>query len=230
MSQKEPPEPMDLHEALYTTRAMRRLKPDPIPLECQARILDAAIRAPSGGNSQAWRFMLVDDPDIRASLGPIYKRCADQLWERAYGEKLAAARENPDDVEAQQVVRLVNSAKHLAEHFAEVPLLLFAFDRVNARGGSNYPAVWSAMLAARAEGIGTCLTTILEFEEAEVFALLGVPADAGWRMSCCVTFGYPLGPWAVAKRRPVHEVAFRNRWDAPLGIEAPEPLWPREDA
>ncbi|HYK27597.1 MAG TPA: nitroreductase family protein, partial [Streptosporangiaceae bacterium] len=64
---------MDIREALYTTRAMRRVKPDPIPEAVQARILDAAIRAPSGGNAQSWRFLLVDDPDIKAKLGPLYR-------------------------------------------------------------------------------------------------------------------------------------------------------------
>ena len=63
---------MDLNEALYTTRAMRRVKPDPIPLDVQARILDAAVRAPSGGNMQGWKFLLVDDPAIKAQLGPLY--------------------------------------------------------------------------------------------------------------------------------------------------------------
>ncbi len=65
---------MDTYEALYTTRAMRRIKPDPIPLDVQKRILDAAVRAPSGGNTQNWRFLVVDDPDVRAQLGPIYKK------------------------------------------------------------------------------------------------------------------------------------------------------------
>ena len=60
---------MDVYEALYTTRAMRRLKPDPIPLDVQAKILDAAIRAPTGGNSQNWRFLFVDDKDLIRQLG-----------------------------------------------------------------------------------------------------------------------------------------------------------------
>ena len=71
---------MDVYEALYTTRAMRRCRPDPIPEDVQARILDAAIRAPSGGNTQNWRFMLVDDPDVRGRLGPIYRDCLALLW------------------------------------------------------------------------------------------------------------------------------------------------------
>ena len=72
---------MDVREALYTTRAMRRVTADPIPHDVQARILDAAIRAPTGGNAQNWRFLLVDDPDVRAQIGPIYRRCITILWE-----------------------------------------------------------------------------------------------------------------------------------------------------
>ena len=73
-------EPMDVYEALYTTRAMRRVKPDPIPLDVQKKILDAAIRAPSGGNTQNWRFMLVDDPAVKAQIAPIYQECLGMLW------------------------------------------------------------------------------------------------------------------------------------------------------
>ena len=75
---------MDVYEALYTTRAMRRVRPDPIPLEVQRRILDAAIRAPSGGNAQMWRFVLVDDAALKARLGPIYRACLAQVWETVY--------------------------------------------------------------------------------------------------------------------------------------------------
>jgi len=83
------------------------------------------------------------------------------------------------------------------------------------------------MLAARAEGIGSCLTVVLSaFHHAEVLELLDVPTDAGWQMSACVSFGYPTGRWDVAPRRPVHEVTHRNRWGAPAGFEADQPLWP----
>ena len=82
---------MDVREALYTTRAMRRVKPDPIPEAVQARILDAAIRAPSGGNAQSWRFLLVDDADVKAKLGPLYRDAIGRLWETAYRERLDQA-------------------------------------------------------------------------------------------------------------------------------------------
>ena len=71
---------MDVYEALYTTRAMRRVRPDPIPADVQARILDAAIRAPSGGNAQSWRFLLVDDPAVKARLAPLYQDAIGKLW------------------------------------------------------------------------------------------------------------------------------------------------------
>ena len=217
---------MDVYEALYTTRAMRRCRPDPIPEDVQARILDAAIRAPSGGNTQNWRFMLVDDPDVRARLGPIYRECLALLWETIYKDRLEAANAAPDDPEHAQMLRVQRSAQHLADHFEEYPLLLFSFVQFDPSGGSIFPATWSAMLAARAEGIGASLTSVFLFQLDNVLEILGVPKSEGWLFSSCVTFGYPTGRWGVAPRRPVHEVAFRNRWGAPLGFEVPEPLWP----
>ena len=87
---------MDVYEALYTTRAMRRLKTDPIPAEVQAKILDAAIRAPTGGNSQNWRFLLVDDPALIAQLGAIYRRCIELLWSSYYKDRLDKAKAEPE--------------------------------------------------------------------------------------------------------------------------------------
>jgi nitroreductase len=208
---------MDLHEALYTTRAMRRLKPDPIPHDSQARILDAAIRAPNIG--EQWRFLLVDDPEVRARLSPLYQRAWRQLLD-SFGvsvEQILAA-----DGAAGRAAR---SGDHLARHFAEVPLLLIGFGKT--RDGSGvYPALWSAMLAARAEGIGSTLTGVMQtFAADEAFEVLGVPADEGWLMHGVVPMGYPTGRWGVAPRRPVHEVAARNRWDGALGFTVDEPLW-----
>jgi nitroreductase len=218
---------MDIYEALYTTRAMRRVRPDPIPQDVQARILDAAIRAPSGGNAQGWRFLLVDDPAVKARLGPLYRDAIGQLWDTAYRERLERARNTPEDPESASMLRVTASAQHLADHFEEVPLFLLAFSRGDRTGGSIFPAVWSAQLAARAEGIGTALTSVLGvFHGPEAMQILGVPQDKGWVMACCVSFGYPTGRWAVAARRPAHEVAYRNAWGADLGFQISEPLWP----
>ena len=218
---------MDLSEALYTTRAMRRVRPDPIPTDVQAAILDAAVRAPSGGNTQNWRFMLVDDPGIKAALGPIYRDSMSQLWVTIYKDRIAAAHATPDDPESVATLRMQRSAQHLADHFEGYPLLLFGFVLFDPTGGSIYPAVWSAMLAARGHGVGSALTSVMGvFHRDEVLEILGVPADEGWINACCVTFGYPTGRWGVAERRPVHEVSFRNGWGRPLGFEVDKPLWP----
>ncbi len=217
---------MDIYEALYTTRAMRRVRPDPIPLESQARILDAAIRAPSGGNTQNWRFLLVDDPAVKGAIGPLYKDAIAQLWKTVYADRLAAAAADPGAEESIQMVKVQRSAQWLADHFEDVPLFLFAFVQGDSSGGSIFPAVWSAQLAARAEGIGSSLTSVLGFfHPKETLEILGVPEDKGWIMSCCVSFGYPTGRWGVADRRPVQEVAYRNRWGAPIGFEVDKPLW-----
>lgn len=216
---------MDIYEALYTTRAMRRVRPDPIPDDVQQRIMDAAIRAPSGGNAQTWRFLLVDDPAVKDQLGPAYRRCLGQLWETIYADRLAKAADAPDDPDSIQMMKVKRSADHLAEHFEAYPLLLFSFAQFDPTGGSIFPATWSAMLAARAEGVGASLTSVLLFENDNVLDILGVPTDEGWNMASCVTFGYPTGTWGVAPRRPVHEVAHRNQWGEPLGFEIPEPLW-----
>ncbi len=218
---------MDVREALYTTRAMRRVRPDPIPADVQARILDAAIRAPSGGNVQGWRFLLVDDPAVKAQLGPLYRDAIGQLWKTAYAERIERARGAPGDPDSAALLRVVASAQHLADHFEEVPLYLFGFSRGDPSGGSIFPAIWSAQLAARAEGVGSALTSVLGiFHGAEAMQILGVPEGKGWVMACCVSFGYPSGRWGVAARRPVHEVAYRNRWGNPVGFEVAEPLWP----
>ncbi len=220
---------MDLYEALYTTRAMRRVRPDPIPESVQARILDAAIRAPSGGNSQNWRFILVDSPQIKAQLGPLYRECAALLWSGPYADRIEHAGANPDDPASAALLAVTRSAQYLADHFETVPLYLIAFTRNDSSGGSIFPAVWSAQLAARAEGVGSALTTILgTFRNAQTMRILDVPADRGWDMACCVSFGYPTGRWGIAPRRPAHEVAYRNTWGTGLGIEIPEPLWPTD--
>jgi nitroreductase len=217
---------MDLTEALYTTRAMRRVKPDPIPDDVQARIIDAAIRAPSGGNMQNWKFLLVDDPALRKELGAIYRNCLSQLWDTIYKPRLDAAAADPDNEESKQLMRIKRSADHLADHFAEVPLLMFAFAQYDPSGGSIFPAVWNAQLAARGEGVGSALTSVMIFRGDDVLSLLGVPPDEGWIMACCVTFGYPTGRWGVAARRPAHEVSYRNQWGTDVGLRIDEPLWP----
>ena len=213
---------MELSEALYTTRAMRRVKPDPIPTEVQAAILDAAVRAPSGGNSQNWRFMIVTDAAVRRRLAPLYRRAFEQLQNTIYAGRREAAEAAGD----HSALRVMRSSAWLAENFEQVPMWFMAFSRNDPSGASIYPAVWNAMLAARGHGVGTCLTTILGiFEPVETFEILGVPGEKGWGLSAAVSCGYPLGNWGVAKRAPAHQVAFADHWGTPLGFTVDEPLW-----
>ena len=219
---------MEVREALYTTRAMRRMKPDRIPMDVQARVLDAAIRAPSASNTQDWRFVLVDDPDLMRTLGDLVRQGEQRSKETLYAERVAAAALAPDEPANAAFLRMLSSVWYLVDHFAEVPLLLAAFVREGvASDASIYPAMWSAQLAARAEGVGSVMTRVLDvyFHDATC-EILGVPLEEHWRMSGAVVMGYPTGRWGVAPRRRVHEVAFRNTWGAPLGFEVAEPLWP----
>jgi len=211
---------MEIYEALYTTRAMRRLKPDPIPYDVQARVLDAAIRAPNSG--QEWRSILVDDPEIKSQFAPLYR----QGFESMIGG-------DPEELFADVIKtdtpmgRMVRSGLHLVNHFAEVPLLLIGFGRTRD-GAGIYPALWSAMLAARAQEVGSTLTGFLQSYFAnEVMEILGVPKDAGWYIHGVVAMGYPTGRWGIGARTPVHEVAARNNWQGDLGFTVPEPLWPK---
>src|SRR5689334_4022694 len=118
---------MDIYEALYTTRAMRHLKPDPIPYDVQARILDAAIRAPNIG--QQWRFILVDDPAIKSQLAALYLQAMQRMMSD-FGANMEDLMKMEGDMG-----QAAKSGYHLAQHFAEVPLLLIGFGRT--RDGSG---------------------------------------------------------------------------------------------
>jgi nitroreductase len=219
---------MDVHEALYTTRMMRRVHPDPIPLDAQARILDAAIRAPNGGNTQRWHFLAVDDQGTKNELAAIYRRCRAQEYADIAAGKLARPVHDPE-AHAETMRRIKTSGDYFTEHFTEIPLLVFVF-AIDDHGGANiYPAIWSALLAAHAEGVGGTITTVLRYEAERVMKLLEVPTEEGWDMTAMLALGYPRGRWGVAaNRRPVHEVSSRNRWGQDFGVTVPSPLWPGE--
>jgi nitroreductase len=221
---------MDVHEALYTTRMMRRLHTDPIPLQTQARILDAAIRAPNGGNTQRWHFLAVDDQDTKTELAAIYRRCRALEYADIAAGKLAQPVHDPE-AHAETMRRIKASGDYFTDHFAEIPLLMFVF-AIDDHGGANiYPAIWSALLAARSEGVGGVITTVLRYEAERVMELLEVPTEEGWRMTAMLALGYPRGRWGVAaNRRPVHEVSSRNRWKRDFGVTVPSPLWPSESS
>lgn len=213
---------MDLNEALYTTRAMRRVKSDPIPDDVVRAMLDAAVRSPSGGNSQNWRWVTVTDRSTVRELGHLYAAAWTELNETVYKGRREAAIER-GDVATQ---RVLSSSQWLADNFDVVPLVVLPYHRNDPTGASIYPGVWSLMLSARSHGVGTTLTTILGvFKQNEVAELLGVPLDKGWQNAAAITCGYPLGRWGVADRAPVHEVVYEERWGSPPHWTVNEPLW-----
>lgn len=204
----------DLWEVLYTTRAIRRMKPDPVPDAVIYHLLDAAIRAPSGGNQQGWRFMVVRDQETKTRLGELYRESIEALFASGYGQTPPGVTLTPAQVEAAEKVR--KSAQYLAVHFAEVPVYVLGCIRAapNAgitAGASIYPAVWSLQLAARALGLGSTLTTVHRMREAQVKALLGVPD--GFETAALIPIGYPRGTFAPGPRQPVAAVSFLDRWD-----------------
>ncbi len=201
---------MDFFEVVTTQRAVRRLKPDSIPEPMLQRILDAAICAPSGGNRQGWSFLVIRDPALRARLGALYREAFGELLKLPYYRDSAAA--PPDSPQG----KVLASARHLAEHLGEAPVLILACIASDgtkatlATGASIYPAVQNILLAARALGLGSCLTTIHRFREQQVKDLLGVPPEV--ETAALIPLGFPLGKFGRPPRRPVTEVTFLDRW------------------
>jgi len=202
---------MDFFDVVTTQRAIRRLKTDPIPDAALRQIMDAAICAPSGGNRQGWSFVVVRDPAKRARLGELYREAWSELMKVPYYRDAASA---PPDSPAG---RMLASARHLGQHLGEAPVLILACIALDpgaqptlTTGASIYPAVQNIMLAARALGIGSCITTIHRFRDAQMKELLGIPSDV--ETAALIPLGYPLGKFGRPPRRPLREVAFADRW------------------
>src|SRR5271156_6864899 len=200
---------ISLFDAIQTMRAMRRLKPDPVPDELIREVLEAAVGAPSGGDAQHWRFIVVKDPEIKRQLQIRYKRAFEDLKERFH-----AAPPPPGKTEAQKQ-RMLAERDHLTEHFHEAPVLIVCFlygdsgSGVGA-GASIYPAVQNLLLAARALGLGATLTTRHMLYEREVDEILGLPKEA--RTFAIIPIGYPLGNFGPVSRVPIDDVTFLDRW------------------
>ena len=218
---------MDVFEALYTTRAMRRVTEEPIPEEILKQMVDAAVRAPSGANNQGWKFIVVTDSNIKNVLGDLYREAWDFYIKEYYENNPdMGASKVLDETKADLVVRISKSATWLSENFHKVPAQFVVLSRNDPSGSSIYPAIWNLVLAGRAHGIGTCLTTVLGmFNQEKTFDALNIPTDKGWRINAVVTAGYPLGKWGVAKRDPLEDVTFLNTWGNKPGWNLEEPLF-----
>ncbi len=203
-------------QLLSTTRAVRKRLDltRPVPREIIEECLELAVQAPTGSNSQNWRWVVVDDADKRKALAALYRRGGE-----AY---LTAAAPRAQAAGHAQTARVFDSALHLMEHLHEVPVHVVPClagrpgDGASAvqLGGyfaSIYPAVWSFQLALRARGLGSCLTTLhLGFEQ-EAAAILGIPDDVV--QTALLPVAYTLGTdFKPATRPPAANITHWNAW------------------
>jgi len=208
--------PSDLFETIHTTRAMRRLKPDPVPDELIRKILEAGVCAANGGNTQRWRFLVIKDPKIKKQVQVHYKRAFDEVVGPRY---LSSA--PPPGVTRERYTRQHAAVEYLTEHFHEAPVWIVAcLDEGTATptrssGASIYPAVQNMLLAARALGLGSTLTTRHLLHEKDAEAALGLPP--GVHSYAILPIGYPMGKFGPVGRGPLAEIVYADRWGQPYG-------------
>ena len=197
---------MNAIEAMETCRAIRYLRPDPVPRELIEKVLYAATRASSPGNSQGWDFVVVSERATKAKLGPV-------LRERML--PMVQAMPAPPGV----VGRMLGGAQHLLRSFEDVPVWVFVCGRKVYPPGAGteqmvhaalYPAAQNLIVAARSLGLGTTFTTFQLAAEAEMRAALNLPSDV--LIGVCIALGYPDRPFGPVARKPLHEVVHWESW------------------
>lgn len=213
-----------LYEAICTTRAIRRLRPDAIPRDVLARVLTAATCAPTGGNAQPWRVLVLAAAEKKAALAAHFR----DTWDEYSAPGKAAMRRLPEDKRARGE-RVMQAGDALARDFERVPVVLAWFHDPNLLanpgeldvqpnflfGGSLYPAIQNLLLACRAEGLGGVITTMIWRREREVCEALGVPEP--WRLHAIVPIGYPArGGHGRISRKPLARMAYRDEWEVPF--------------
>ena len=199
----------DLFEIIRTTRSMRRLKPDPVAPALIRQVLEAGTAAPSGGNMQTWRFLVVRDPAIKIAVAHWYRRG----WHEFVAARYRASTPPPGS-SRDRFDRLLAAAEHLADHLHEAPVwivpCLEGGTHTRTSGASIYPAVQNMLLAARALGLGATLTTLYLLFEKDAEAALGLPEGA--HSYAILPIGYPLGKFGPVARAPLGDVVYADRW------------------
>ncbi len=193
---------MPLGEALFTQRSIRKLRPDPIPVEDLRLLLEAAVKAPNGGNHQVARFLVVTDRERIREFGALYreawwaKRRDDQGWS------------GPQDVPPGETN--YRAAMELADAMKDVPCVVFAFATPPGGANSVIPACQNLMLAAHGLGIGSLPTTLHATVMDRFRALFGIPKEMVFHF--CIPLGYPAVKYGPSRRKPVSETTSWNRW------------------
>jgi nitroreductase len=191
-----------LGEAIFTQRSIRRFRPDPIPLDDIRLVLEAAVRAPNGGNQQVARFLVLNDRSAIRDFGAIYHEA---WWAKRRDEGFRGREDLPE--------RFLPAAR-LADAIEEVPCIVFALALHHGPADSVIPAVQNLMLAARAIGIGSVPTTLHPSVMARFYARFDIPDDVGFHF--CVPLGYPQGNFGPSVRKPTSETSFLNAWGGPV--------------
>jgi nitroreductase len=199
---------MDALEALETCRAIRYLKPDPVPEELIEQVIWGATRASNPGNSQSWDFIVVTDRTVKEQLQAAVTPAVEATAEAARGADLGPAE-----------ARMLAGAQHLGRHLADVPVLIVVCAE-NAYPPQDpqelyvwsavYPASQNLIVTARALGLGTTFTTFHSIAEQRFREVLGIPDEI--YIGTVIALGYPDRPFGPVKRKPVAEVIHRDRW------------------
>ena len=211
-----------LFATMYSARALRRFKPDPVPEDVLFQLLDAAVRAPSGQNAQDWRFVLVRDPEHKRRM----QEWAAIPWRRyqaRFGRDAAAL----DALPRSQRLSL-RSVEHLVHHLAQTPVIIVVLGlkgRHSTVGGSTFPAVQNLLLAARGMGLSGSVFNFPLAREDALRDMLGIPDNN--EVYCVVPVGYPADRHGPLGRKPVREVVydgrFGERW--PFAEAQPDAGW-----
>jgi len=196
---------MPIGEAMFSQRSIRRFRPDPISVDDLKLILDAASKAPNGGNRQTGRFLVLNDPDLIARFGALYREA---WWAKRRDEGRPWT--TLDAIPTEEAG--MRAAARLADEIGSAPCIVLAYSTSRGGASSVIPAVQNLMLAARAVGIGSVPTTLHPTVMDRVNALLGVPAEAEFHL--CIPLGYPRGRFGPTQRLPTSQTTFFNRWAA----------------
>lgn len=195
-------EDIGLFDAIRTTRAIRRLKSDPVPVELIRKVCEAGTFAPSGGNRQPWFFVAVMDQDKRAFIAKKYNETF-----QSYIEPAKIAAQNHDYPDAKR--RNMNAAIYLAEHLHEAPVHLFVAGwtrRGEPQSQALFPAIQNILLACRAVGLGASLTTAHRAHGEEIDRYIGLSEKTP--SSALIPIGWPKGKYGTPTRRPIDDAFF----------------------